>query len=72
MLIGPLGIEDGSVYNVALVLSSTGDVVTSLTVESLWYSETGTGEQYWVGFQVLAVSEDCCESFESLVSKFEP
>ena len=70
MLIGSLEVEDGSVFNVSLSAGES-EVVGSINIESLWSSKTDTGEQYWVGFQILHVDAGSEESFASLVGKFD-
>lgn len=72
MLIGNVDVNEDSIYSMALEWDSDADERGSieLSAECLWKSESGSGEQFWAGFQLVEISPALEDQLLELAQQF--
>ena len=57
MLLGDKPILDGSVYQVKVRLTESGQHFLFMGIECLWKSESGSRTKYWSGYRIIDISD---------------
>ena len=71
MIIGAGNVKESCVYQLEFHLSKPVENVGTVPIgaECLWINETGSGNQYWAGFQIIDIAEDSAKIISKVVEQ---